>query len=658
MPRPSKGAFYAVAKGRVPGVYSTWDECKAQVEAFPGAKYKKLGTLADAEAWAKSIPAIAAPAAVPRILAPAPPTMDAKGRLIVYTDGACGGNGQRGSKAGIGVWWGRNDTRNLSERCPGDQTNNRAELIAIVRALETAPEKPLLIKTDSQYSIKCLTEWLQGWERKNWKNSKGEPVKNAPLIRYASALRKVRQRNGNDVEVEYVKGHAGHEGNEGADRLAVAGSLLPEMPDDRDWDTLAEKLLQDVEDTVRARRLEKERLAAEKAHEQEAQRVAEEAERLREQEALVQAERAEAKARAREERRAREEETVVLSEPEEDDAEPQLWEDIDRDEEAWAEYEELLEKKERAKDTEDTEALDEKRHAQDRFLRQYLRREAYEAEAKKALKEELTGDVVVDVLRRPTPEPTEQEKEWSREYEAIQAMDIDSLDRGNMLFAWQFGPDPAKWDWVCKKVLAKHSRRVVTDNLRDSALKIEEKLEAQRKQKAKAQKSRASSSAKRDVYEADVDENKPNGNSKRNKRQKTGGSRVREDDMEDDEEVLFEQELGLRERADPSASKRHLPPTAQSNASLNRSLSPKSCPSMRTNSSNTIAGPDHSTAVIVRQERVGSATFLWDQDGYLYATVDDGVEMGEDELAAYADALLSDDDEVLLEVELAESVTA
>ncbi|OCH92247.1 hypothetical protein OBBRIDRAFT_751722, partial [Obba rivulosa] len=250
MPLPAKGGFYAVAKGRNPGVYTTWGECEAQIKGYAGARYKKLATLADAQAWASGIsgnPVISGPELLPAIAPPPLPAEDAQGQLIVYTDGACPGNGKARSIAGIGVWWGRNDERrNLSERCPGDPTNNRAELIAIVRALETAPEKPLLIKTDSQYSIKCFTEWISGWERRNWFNSKGEPVKNASLIRYTAALIKARERKGCKVAFEHVKGHAGEEGNEGADRLAVAGSALPELPE-RDWDALAARLLEDVE---------------------------------------------------------------------------------------------------------------------------------------------------------------------------------------------------------------------------------------------------------------------------------------------------------------------------------------------------------------------------------------------------------------------------
>ncbi|TFK46597.1 ribonuclease H-like protein [Heliocybe sulcata] len=164
---------------------------------------------------------------------------DEAGWDVVYTDGACRSNGQVGALAGIGVWWGYNDPRNLSERCPGDQTNNRAELIAIARALETAPPPPtpLLIKTDSQYSLKCFHEWLPKWLANNWRVSTGPgPVRNKPLIQYLAALLDARARAGK-VRLRYVKGHSGFEGNEGADALAVAGTGLPAV-EERDWDAL------------------------------------------------------------------------------------------------------------------------------------------------------------------------------------------------------------------------------------------------------------------------------------------------------------------------------------------------------------------------------------------------------------------------------------
>ncbi|KAI0260463.1 ribonuclease H-like domain-containing protein [Gloeopeniophorella convolvens] len=163
--------------------------------------------------------------------------------LVVYTDGACSGNGRSGSIAGVGVWWGNNDTRNLCERCPGAQTNNRAELIAIIRALETTPttQLPLVIKSDSQYSIKCVTEWLPKWRRTNFVSSKGTAVKNVELVMYLDALLHAREQSGQSVRLEYVRGHAGELGNEGADALAVGGTSLPEVQEP-DWDALRARL--------------------------------------------------------------------------------------------------------------------------------------------------------------------------------------------------------------------------------------------------------------------------------------------------------------------------------------------------------------------------------------------------------------------------------
>ncbi|PPQ64341.1 hypothetical protein CVT26_002224 [Gymnopilus dilepis] len=249
----SKGGLYAVRKGRAPGIYSTWEDCKAQIEGFSGAEYKKFTSSEEANSFMS--------AGLPRTSAPSLPLdskpVDSKGKKrafgpevsdttgwdIVYSDGACKGNGKPGSIAGIGVWWGANDPRNLAERCPGDQTNNRAELIAILRVLETTPltKKPLLIRTDSQYSIKCFKSWIMQWQKKDWKTSAGEHVKNAGIIRCISKQLDIRAKSGQKVVLEYVKGHSGDTGNDGADALANRGALLAEMTE-RDWKALEEKL--------------------------------------------------------------------------------------------------------------------------------------------------------------------------------------------------------------------------------------------------------------------------------------------------------------------------------------------------------------------------------------------------------------------------------
>ncbi|KAF5323583.1 hypothetical protein D9611_005559 [Ephemerocybe angulata] len=281
MPSKPSGAFYAVRKGFRPGVYSSWGDCEDQTKGYNNAKYKKFPTRAQAEAFVRGDdePAGAAESTAGRSVGQqasgsviVSPDADIEGD-VVYSDGACKGNGQRGSVAGIGVWWGPNDarcvmslphpgrymtvtTRNIAERCPGDQTNNRAELIyltdtkAILRVLEETPvsKTPLLIKTDSQYSIKCAVgfeQWIKNWKRNGWKNSKGEPVKNDGIIRLIEAHLDRRGKFGQKVRFAYVKGHSGDVGNDGADYQANLGAMMPFVAE-RDWKEDLEELLMDT----------------------------------------------------------------------------------------------------------------------------------------------------------------------------------------------------------------------------------------------------------------------------------------------------------------------------------------------------------------------------------------------------------------------------
>ncbi|TBU44552.1 hypothetical protein BD309DRAFT_958212 [Dichomitus squalens] len=87
------------------------------------------------------------------------------------------------------------------------------------------------------------------WMRNNFVSVNGQPVKNAPLIRYLSALLDQRAREGQKVHLQYVKGHAGEEGNEGADYLANLGATMGELPE-RDWDALIEGLSAVSEDLL------------------------------------------------------------------------------------------------------------------------------------------------------------------------------------------------------------------------------------------------------------------------------------------------------------------------------------------------------------------------------------------------------------------------
>ncbi|KAI9344590.1 ribonuclease H1 [Obelidium mucronatum] len=268
---------YAVRVGRKPGLYKTC--CQTQVHQFPGSEFKSFATTLEAEAYLKAestsskgskrirqeesepnnaeqpaaakkqritttvsirpLSGILPPSSTKVIALPTTatpiPNNDAQAiqgitpRLVIYTDGACGGNGKASAKGGIGVFFAPNDPRNISEPLPGDiQTNNRAELLAVIRALQAAPENAhLTIKTDSKYVKNGIGGWVSMWKLKDWRNSKNEPVANKDLWLQLDDEMHKRHRNGvKTVHIEYIKAHAGLYGNEQADFLAVQGARM------------------------------------------------------------------------------------------------------------------------------------------------------------------------------------------------------------------------------------------------------------------------------------------------------------------------------------------------------------------------------------------------------------------------------------------------
>lgn len=117
--------------------------------------------------------------------------------------------------------------RNVSEPLLGDpQTNQRAELTAVQRALEIVPkEKDIQIITDSNYTINCCEVWYKGWQKNGWKTSNGGPVMNKDLVVAIRGLIDERNENGAATNFQWIKGHSADPGNEAADRLAVAGAF-------------------------------------------------------------------------------------------------------------------------------------------------------------------------------------------------------------------------------------------------------------------------------------------------------------------------------------------------------------------------------------------------------------------------------------------------
>jgi ribonuclease HI len=127
----------------------------------------------------------------------------------------------------------------VSEPLKGSrQTNQRAELTAIVRALDIAPRhRDVTIYTDSKYAINCVTVWCFNWQRNNWMTSDSKPVENKDLIR--DIIAKMDERTLLKVKTlfEWVKGHNRDPGNEAADLLARNGATKREpVPQHDKWE--------------------------------------------------------------------------------------------------------------------------------------------------------------------------------------------------------------------------------------------------------------------------------------------------------------------------------------------------------------------------------------------------------------------------------------
>jgi len=134
----------------------------------------------------------------------------------VYADGACKGNPGPGGWGALLVAGGKE-----TELHGGDPatTNNRMELTAVIRALDSLPAgSRVRLYTDSQYVQLGITEWIHAWKRRGWKTADKKPVKNEDLWKL---LDEAARRH--KVEWHWVKGHAGHPGNERADALANKG---------------------------------------------------------------------------------------------------------------------------------------------------------------------------------------------------------------------------------------------------------------------------------------------------------------------------------------------------------------------------------------------------------------------------------------------------
>ena len=137
-------------------------------------------------------------------------------KIEIFTDGACKGNPGPG---GWGALLVAGDHKKEIFGGEATTTNNRMEMTAVIEALATL-KRPckIVLHTDSQYVLKGITEWLEGWKARGWKTAAKTPVKNVDLWQALDAAQAKHQ-----IEWVWVRGHSGHTGNERADALANRG---------------------------------------------------------------------------------------------------------------------------------------------------------------------------------------------------------------------------------------------------------------------------------------------------------------------------------------------------------------------------------------------------------------------------------------------------
>ncbi|MDJ0621037.1 MAG: ribonuclease HI [Calothrix sp. MO_192.B10] len=136
----------------------------------------------------------------------------------IYTDGACTGNPGPGGWGAV-IYFSDGSIHEMGESC-AQTTNNRMEMQAAIAALQylqtSGQKEPIILYTDSEYLINCVTKWVKGWKAKGWKKADGKPVLNQDLLVILDGL------NSRQIKWQYVRGHAGNVGNERCDAIARA----------------------------------------------------------------------------------------------------------------------------------------------------------------------------------------------------------------------------------------------------------------------------------------------------------------------------------------------------------------------------------------------------------------------------------------------------
>jgi ribonuclease HI len=154
--------------------------------------------------------------------------MNTANKILVFTDGSYI---RKPEKCGYGVYFPNGEIKNISRKFTKEPlTNQRAELYAIYKAIKAIQKKslecPIKIYTDSEYSIKSLTIWIEGWKKNGWKSSTGKDVMNQDLIKKIDSI---KAKNISKIEFQHVRSHTGKndfesKSNDIVDKLAKDGA--------------------------------------------------------------------------------------------------------------------------------------------------------------------------------------------------------------------------------------------------------------------------------------------------------------------------------------------------------------------------------------------------------------------------------------------------
>lgn len=240
----TKKKFYAVIKGRQPGVYQEWfgeNGAEAQITGFPGAVYKGFPTLFEAKQWFERGCETYPEDTITQSKIIELPTetiaqtdQDNNSQLpqvTIYTDGACIKNPGPGGY-GVVLLYGEH----RKELSGGFRltTNNRMEILAAIVGLKALKTRcNVIIHSDSRYLVDAIMlGWAERWRANNWKRTKTEMAINPDL--WEQVLQLCAQHQ---VKLVWVQGHAGNPENERCDQLATRAAQQANLPPDERYET-------------------------------------------------------------------------------------------------------------------------------------------------------------------------------------------------------------------------------------------------------------------------------------------------------------------------------------------------------------------------------------------------------------------------------------